>query len=147
MKKRIISLTLILVLIISAFVGCTPKQAAVKNPVIKQERKPQLVVAMNPILAYDNGTNKIAFNDVKNAMSADQKSATLTSLTDSTDWLWVYKQGEDWKKRGIYGLAKWRNGGYVSADKLSAYSFSNDWISVSHFEIRRTFSSGVVITF
>lgn len=126
MKKRIISLVLTLVLIVSAFVGCTPKQVAVKKPVNKQERKPQLVVAMNPILAYQNGTNKIAFNDVKNAMSADQKSATLTSLTDKTDWVWVYKQGEDWKKRGIYGLEKWRNGGYISSDKLSAYSFLND---------------------
>ena len=126
MKKRIISLVLTVVLIISAFVGCGPQSASVNKPVKKQERKPQLVVAMNPILAYENGSNKIAFNDVKNAMSADQKSATLTSLTDTTDWLWVYKQGEDWKKRGIYGLEKWRNGGYISNDNLRAYSFLND---------------------
>lgn len=126
MKNRIISLVLTLILIVSAFVGCNPKPAVVNKPVNKQERKPQLVVAMNPILAYQNGTNKIAFNDVKNAMSADQKAATLTSLVDKTDWMWVYKQGEDWKKRGIYGLEKWRNGGYISADKLSAYSFMND---------------------
>ncbi|MBE6727180.1 MAG: glycosyl hydrolase family protein [Ruminococcaceae bacterium] len=125
MKNRIISLILILVLTVSAFSGCGSKQV-VKNPTSKQERKPQLVVAMNPILAYEEGNNKIAFNDIKNAMSADQKAATLTSLSDDTDWLWAYKTGEDWKKRGIYGLEKWRNGGYISTDKLSAYSFMND---------------------
>ena len=119
MNKRIIALLLALVLIVSAFAGCGP----VNN---KQERKPQLVVAMNPILAYENGENVIAFNDVKNAMSSDQNSATLTSLADDTDLVWVYKQGEDWKKRGIYGLDKWRNGGYISADKLQAYTFLND---------------------
>ena len=126
MNKRIISLILAIVLIISAFAGCRPQQAAVTNPALKQERKPQLVVATNPILAYANGNNVIAFNDVKNAMVADQKAATLTSLVDATDWVWVYKQGENWKKRGIYGLEKWRNGSYISNDKLRAYSFLND---------------------
>ena len=124
--KRIISIILILVLTISAFSGCNRQQASVDKNASKQERKPQLVVAMNPILAYENGINKIAFNDVKNAMSDDQKAASLTSLTDTTDWVWAYKQGEEWKKRGIYGLEKWRNGGYVSTDRLNAYSFFND---------------------
>lgn len=119
MNKKIIALLLILVLIVSAFAGC---ETANK----KQERKPQLVVALNPILTYENGDNVIVFNDVKNAMSNDQNAATLTSLVDDTDLVWVYKQGEDWKKRGIYGLDKWRNGGYVSADKLQAYTFLND---------------------
>ena len=119
MNKRIIALLLTLVLIISAFAGCGP----VNN---KQERKPQLVVAMNPILSYENGDNIIAFNDIKNAMNTDQNTASLTALADDTDLVWVYKQGENWKKRGIYGLDKWRNGGYISADKLQAYTFSND---------------------
>lgn len=119
MNKRIIALLLTLVLIVSAFAGCGP----VNN---KQERKPQLVVAMNPILSYENGNNIIAFNDVKNAMSNDQNTASLTALADDTNFVWAYKQGDDWKKRGIYGLDKWRNGGYISADKLQAYTFLND---------------------
>ncbi len=119
MTKKIIALLLTLVLIVSAFAGCGPVNK-------KQERKPQLVVAMNPILSYENGDNVIAFNDVKNAMSTDQNAASLTALADNTDFVWVYKQGDDWKKRGIYGLDKWRNGGYISADKLQAYTFSND---------------------
>lgn len=126
MKKRIISLILVFVLTVSAFAGCDSKQTVTKKPVNNQESKPQLVVAMNPILAYESGTNVIAFNDIKNAMNTDKKAATLTSLNDITDWVWAYKQGEDWKKRGIYGLEKWRNGGYISTDKLSAYSFLND---------------------
>ena len=124
MKNRIISLVLTLILIVSAFVGCNPKPAVVNKPVNKQERKPQLVVAMNPILAYQNGTNKIAFNDVKNAMSTDQNAASLTALADNTDLVWVYKQGADWKKRGIYGLEKWRNGEFVSSDKLHSTMLS-----------------------
>ncbi len=120
MNKKIIALLLTLVLIVSAFAGCAPTNNK------RQDRKPQLVVAMNPILAYENGDNVIAFNDVKNAMSTDQKAASLTALADDTDLVWVYKQGEDWKKRGIYGLDKWRNGGYISADRLQAYTFIND---------------------
>jgi len=126
MKKRIISLILVFVLTVSAFAGCDSKQTATKKPAGSQESKPQLVVAMNPILAYESGTNVIAFNDIKNAMTTDKQAATLTSLNDITDWVWAYKQGENWKKRGIYGLEKWRNGGYISTDKLSAYSFLND---------------------
>jgi len=126
MKKRIFALVLNIVLIISTFACCGPQQAAVKKPVNKQESKTQLVVAMNPIMAYESGTNKIAFNDVKNAMAMDKQSATLTSLVDNTDWTWAYKQGSDWKKRGIYELDKWHNGGQFSKDKLSAYSFSDD---------------------
>ena len=126
MKKRIISLILTFVLTVSVFAGCGTQKTTVKNNAAKQESKPQLVVAMNPILAYDNGSNIIAFNDIKNAMSADQKAATLTSLANVTDWVWAYKLNEDWKKRGIYGLEKWRNGGNISADKLSADSFLND---------------------
>ena len=119
MNKKIISLLLVLILIVSAFAGCETVNK-------KQERKPQLVVALNPILTYENGDNIIAFNDVKNAINTDQDAATLTALADETDLVWVYKQGQDWKKRGIYGLDKWRNGGYISADRLQAYTFLND---------------------
>ena len=126
MKNRIISILLAVVLTVCAFAGCGSKKTVIKTTAGKQESKPQLVVALNPILAYDNGTSVIAFNDIRKAMSADQKEATLTSLSKVTDWVWAYKLNEDWKKRGIYGLEKWRNGGFVSSDKLSAYSFLND---------------------
>ena len=114
---------MILVLTVSAFAGCGENT---KTPEKTQESKPQLVVALNPILSFDSGANKIAFNDVKNALGADKSSATLTSLSDTTPWVWAYKQGENLKKRGTYGIDKWRNGGYYSADKLSAYSFLDD---------------------
>lgn len=128
MKNRIIALILSLVLTVSALAGCGPQKAetVTNTPVKNQKSKPTLAVAMNPIISYDSGSSVIAFNDIKNAMSADRKGATLTSLADTTDWVWAYKQGEDWKKRGIYGLEKWHNGGKVSSDKLSAYSFSAD---------------------
>lgn len=126
MKTRILSLILILSLIMTVLAGCGENPVAKKVITTKQERKPQLVVAMNPIIISGGTTNIIAFNDVKNAISTDKKSATLTSLTDNTSWIWAYKMGEDWKKRGIYGLDKWRNGDHISADNLSAYSFTSD---------------------
>jgi len=124
MIKKIISVILTLVLTVSAFAGCSKNNP--KTPVNSQKSKPQLVVALNPILSFASGVNKIAFNDVKNAMGTDKSSATLTSLSDTTSWVWAYKQGDDLKKRGTYGIDKWRNGGLYSADKLSAYSFMDD---------------------
>ena len=81
MKNRIISILLAVVLTVCAFAGCGSKKTVIKTTAGKQESKPQLVVALNPILAYDNGTSVIAFNDIRKAMSADQKEATLTSLS------------------------------------------------------------------
>ena len=126
MKRKIISLILVVVFSMSAFAGCSPDAKKSVVPVQKLERKPQLVVAMNPIIVFGDGTNNIVFNDVKNAVSSDRNAATLTSLSENTQWTWAYKQDEAWKKRGIYGLSKWRNGDYISADKLSAYSFTED---------------------
>ena len=122
MKNRIIALIMSLVLTVSALAGCGPQKldTVIKEPVKKQDPKPQVAITMNPILAYESGENAIAFNDIKNAMSNDRKAATLTSLYNDTGWVWAYKQGEEWKKRGIYGIDKWRNGGNISTDKISA---------------------------
>ena len=124
MTKRIISLILIFVLTLSAFAGCGQNNAKVN--LNNNKSKQQFVVSINPILALDSGTNFIAFNDVKNAISSDKNNATLTALLDSTPWTWAYKKGEDWKQRGIYGLDKWHNGDKYSSDNLSAYSFSDN---------------------
>ncbi len=127
MKKRILALLTVFALVLAAFSGCAPQQETeTPDGGEAQPRKPQVVVAFNPILVFGDGSTDIAFNDVKNAMSADREAASLTSLADTTAWTWAYKLGEDWKQRGIYGMAKWRNGASVSTDNLNAYSFSND---------------------
>jgi len=124
MIKKIISLVLTFVLILSTFSGCGENKTEVsKKP---EKTKPQLVVAINPILSFESGSNIIAFNDVKNAINADKKAATLTSLVNSTSWVWAYNQGESWKKRGTYGVEKWQNCGNYSKDGLNAYSFLED---------------------
>ena len=126
MNKKIISLFLAIVLSITAFAGCNSKlNKTIDTVKTQKQRKPQLVVAMNPIFVAGD-KNIIAFNDVKNAMVNDRKSATLTSLSENTNWVWAYKTDDAWKKRSVYGLSKWRNGDYVSVDNLSAYSFTND---------------------
>ena len=127
MKNKIIAILLILVLTFSCLSGCGNQTKTAEVPETGNEKiKPQLVVATNPSLVFDGQNNVIAFNDVKNAMTADRKAATLTTLYDETNWAMVYKTGEDWKKHGIYGIEKWHNGAHISSDKLGSYSFSAD---------------------
>ena len=95
MFKKFIALVLILVLTLSAFAGCEKTETPTPEASNPQASQSQLVVALNPILSFESGTNTIAFNDVKNAMSNDKKAATLTSLSDNTPWVWVYKTGDD----------------------------------------------------
>lgn len=127
MKNKITAILLISVLTFSCLSGCKDRANTAKVPKTgNEEIKPQLVVAANPSLVFDGRSSVIAFNDVKNAMTADRKAATLTTLYDETDWAMVYKTGEDWKKHGIYGIEKWHNGAHISSDKLGSYSFSDD---------------------
>lgn len=127
MKNKITAILLISVLTFSCLSGCKDRANTAKVPKTgNEEIKPQLVVAANPSLVFDGRSSVIAFNDVKNAMAADRKAATLTTLYDETDWAMVYKTGEDWKKHGIYGIEKWHNGAHISSDKLGSYSFSDD---------------------
>ena len=126
MRRRILSVIICIIMVVTIFVGCS-KGTAVKVDVVKKDiNKAQLVVALNPIFAYDSEDYSLAFNDIKNAIQADNKSATLTSMTNSTNYNWAFRNSESWKYRGIYNLAKWNNGKGAYSKKINAYSFEND---------------------
>lgn len=128
MSKRLVSAILSVVLLLS-LIGCDGKPNAGKlnvSKVTKAINKAQAVVALSPVLSFDDGTAVVAFNDVKNAIQNDRKAATLSSLFDSTEFCLAYKSDDGWKKRGIWGLDKWRNGKGASISTLNSYFFNDD---------------------
>ena len=82
------------------------------------------MLALNPILLFDEADTVIAFNDMKDAIVKDRKDNSVTGLEKTTDWGWAYKTGEDWKERKVYALEKWRNGDKIADSKFVAYTFS-----------------------
>ena len=127
MKRRLISLTSAVVMLLTLAVGCatgTSNPSGGNTPA--NENTAQLVVAMNPILVYDDGEAIIAYNDVKNAIKADFENATLTTMHQSTAWHWAYKSADSWKKRAIYTLDKWTNGAGVKAKSAYSYTYNNE---------------------
>ena len=129
MKKRLAAVTVTLFTMLSFFSGCEPKEQSPPDSSTDNEpvNKAQLVLALNPILTFDDGSNAIAYNDIKNAMTSDRETASLASMYNDTDWQWTYRQGADWKKRATYSLAKWKNGmGTSPQNVLDAYTFIDD---------------------
>ena len=124
MKRRVLSLIICLIMIFSTTAGCGNSITAKIDPV--NIDKAQLVIAMNPIFAYSNDNYSLAFNDIKNAIQSDNEGATLTSMANSTNYSWVFRNTDSWKYRGIYGLAKWNNGKGARSKKINAYSFEGD---------------------
>ena len=124
MNKRWLAAALSAVMLIGSFSGCNgSKPASTAKKTL--EPKPQLVVAANPAVVYDDGTQSVAYNDVKTALKSDREAATLTSLNQA-DWTWVTLTEDNWKKRSIYGLEAWSNGVGAKATSLNAYAFSDD---------------------
>ncbi len=127
MKKRLLALLAVVALVLTCAVGCgeeTDKPGKGKDN--EKINKAQLVIALNPIITYDDGTAVVAYNDIKNAIKADRESSSLTSMYDNTSWQWVYEQTDSWKARATYDLAKWVSGTGATVKKTNAYSFVND---------------------
>ncbi len=127
MKKRLIALTAAVVMLLTLAVGCA---GGTSNPGGDSGKtnanNAQLVVALNPILVYDDGDTVIAYNDVKNAAKADFENSTISALHQSTAWQWLYKKDDGWKKRAIYTLDKWTNGSGAKAKSAYSYTFNNE---------------------
>ena len=126
MKRRLAVLS-VLALMLMCFSGCknNNKTRSETDEPSKNEKKAQMVVAMNPILVIDKEDAVIAYNDVKNAIKDDYTSSTLTSMDLNTGWQWVAQATDGWKKRAIYDLGKWTNGAGETVKTL-AYAYSND---------------------
>jgi len=126
MKYRLVSIASAVVMLLALVVGCTDSGAA--NPTGQEQatRTPQLVVAMSPILVYDDGDTIIPYNDIKNASKTDYQQATLTSLTGTTPYNWMFKGEAGWKKREAYTLDTWIGGAGARAKGLYAYAYNNE---------------------
>ncbi len=122
MKKRIIALFGALALLLTFFTACG--NGATQQSDKPKTNDPQLVVAINPMVVYDNDAVVIPFNDINKAMGKDSQSSTLSAIADS-DWGWVYNYGENgWTNRAVYGFGRWKNGAGTQAKGVFAYNFS-----------------------
>ena len=135
MTKRIIALISALVLLLTFFTACgntgtgtgsTPQAGDVPQ----QKNDPQLVIAANPVIVYDDGTTAIAYNDMNAAMAADSQASNLSAITDSV-WSWVYADDDGaWVDRAVYGFGRWKSGAGTQAKGAFAYAF-NEAASIS----------------
>ncbi len=128
MKKRLIALVMALAMAVTLLAGCGAETETKKkkkdNPT--SENVAQFAVAINPILAYDDGTSVVAFNDIKNAVKSDREGNTLAALYNDTGWEWSYKLDDtSWKSRATYALDSWTNGAGATGKKAVAYSFTD----------------------
>ncbi len=126
MTKRIMALIGALALLLTFFTACgnTGTQAGDKPQ--PQKNTPQLVVAANPVIVYDDGTTAIAYNDMNAAMAADSKASNLSAIADSA-WSWVYADDEGaWVDRAVYGFGRWKSGAGTQAKGAFAYAFNEE---------------------
>lgn len=121
-------------LLVTGLAGCRGEKQPDGDDKNVKTNVPQLAVAINPVLMYDDGSSVIPFNDINGAMKADNEGATLTALVQNTAWQWAHETAGGWEQRPAYGLGRWQNGAGASAKKTAAYAFNEDGnISLSRF--------------
>ncbi len=118
MKRRMIALFGAVAMLLVFFTAC-----GTKPPVSVTQNDPQLVVALNPTLVYDDGTTVNAYNDMNKAMGADSQSSTLSAIADSP-WAWGYSDDNGWTERAVYGFGRWMSGTGKLAKGVFAYRFN-----------------------
>ncbi len=122
MKNRIIALISVLVIMLTFFAACG-NDAPTKKPAEQGETAPQLVVALNPIVVYDDDTTSLAYNDFNTAMSKDSGNSSLTGIA-AADWTWANRGENGWNESAVYGFNYWMNGAGKAAQGVFAYSFN-----------------------
>ncbi len=121
MKKRMIALVSALVMLVVFFTACGNGGTTQGNK--PQKSDPQLVIAANPVVYYDDGTTAVAYSDLNAAMAADSKASTLSSIGDSA-WTWAYDNDGTWTDRAVYGFGAWKSGAGAKAKGVFAYSYN-----------------------
>lgn len=128
MKKRITSI--ILAACMFLLCSCGDKNPAkVGTGNVKTEN--QYVIAMNPSVAFEDGTVSSLRNDAARAISKDVSAKSATALYDDTNWKWIYADEDgQWTKRLVRQAALWQNGvGNTVKGAPYAYSVNDDCTS------------------
>ncbi len=133
MKKRLICVLAALFLLVTCFAGCGDETGSSGQQKPGKSRA-QLVVALNPVLVYEDNTSVVAYNDIKDAIKADNEKASLAAMYQDTAWKWAYNTPDGWEQRPTYNLGLWKNGAGVAVKKTAAYSFNAEGdISLSRY--------------
>ncbi len=135
MKTRIIALIGAIVMLASFFTACGNGGSQGGNK--PQKNEPQLVIAANPVFVYDDDSYSLAYNEINQAMAADNQSSSLTAITD-TAWTWTYDAGDGWVQRAVYGFGRWQNGSAAQAKGVFSYRFSETGsTSAAVYDVRK----------
>ena len=122
---------------LSTFPGCNNQQAAVGTVGLNEKSASQLMLGINPILLFDDADTVIAFNDIKNAIVAVNKTSGGGSA-DTSDLLWILSGREV----GFTGSAFASSGPVYSQIFTDNASRKNDstyshgyWLRDAHYDI------------
>lgn len=107
MKKRISALLLAVSMFLLCSCGNDPAQVITGN----KSNNNQYVIAMNPSVAFEDGTVTSLRNDAAKAISKDVSAKTATALYSDSNWKWIYADKDGgWNSRLIRNAAVWQNG-------------------------------------
>lgn len=156
MKKGITSIILVACMVILCSCGDTPAKVIQGNG----NAENQYVIAMNPSVAFEDGTVSSLRNDAAIAISKDVSEKSATALYSDTNWRWVYADNDgQWTRRLIRQAAVWQNGqGDAVSGAPYAYSvndactsslavFDTSKMEISGCADGELPTSGVIMTF
>lgn len=107
MKKRIIAILISACMLLLCSCGDDPAQVITGNA----KTDVQYVIAMNPSVAFEDGTVTSLRNDAAKAISKDVSGKTATALYSDSNWKWIYADKDGgWSSRLIRNAAVWQNG-------------------------------------
>ena len=127
MKKRILALALAASITLLCSCGEKPQPAKTDTGKTVNDSA-QYVIAMNPSVAFEDGSVVSVRNDAARALSKDVSAKTATEFYSSTDWQWLSgAENGEWEKRLIRTASPWRGGdGVIPKGAPYAYTVNDD---------------------
>lgn len=161
MVKKILSLILSGLLLIS-LVGCKkPKNTEVDEPLAEAVgAESQMVIAMNPQIAYSSGAAYQAFKEISSTLEQDMQTTDAYTLSSKTPWSWISydDETEEWISKQNIKVAAWQNLDYENKNEYPySYTYKDNSntaltpyisssVKVSGYEAGSTPKEGVLIS-
>lgn len=161
MVKKILSLILSGLLLIS-LVGCKkPKNTEVDEPLVEAvSAESQMVIAMNPQIAYSSGASYQAFKEISSTLEQDMQTTDAYTLSSKTPWSWISydDEAEEWISKQNIKVAAWQNLDYENKNEYPySYTYKDNSntaltpyisssVKVSGYEAGSTPKEGVLIS-